>query len=97
MSLERVPGPLSDALAPASGAICVRTKLARGLLPREKPVAEWAGRGTRHPCAVCARPIEYHQFEIEAEFRNRPSLHFHRDCFVICEAEQPQAAARDVA
>jgi hypothetical protein len=98
MSLERwVPGPPSDALASAPHLSCVRTKLARGLLPREKPDAEWSGRGTRHLCVVCDHPIEYHHFEIEAEFRDRPSLHFHRDCFMVWNAEQQRATVREVA
>ncbi len=82
---------------PASDLACVRTKLASGLLPREKPDAEWPGRGTRHPCAVCDRPIEYQHFEMEAEFRDRPSLHFHRDCFMVWDVERQRATVRDAA
>src|SRR5262249_15943490 len=82
---------------PASDLAFVRTKLARGSLPRQKPDAQGPGRGTRHPCAVCDRSVEFHHFEIEAEFRDRPSLHFHRECFVVWDAERQSERARDAA
>jgi hypothetical protein len=52
----------------------VRDKIAKGLLPRDRPDKIGTGHGAGEPCAACEEPIQAAQIEYRAgEFLTSPA------------------------
>jgi hypothetical protein len=64
-------------------------RLADGLLAPEDCLRTWFGPGLGLPCDGCELPITKDQFEAECEMAGGRSLRFHRECFVVWEAQRP--------
>lgn len=66
----------------------IRQRLAGGLLPPEDCRRTWFGPGLGSRCDACELPLTKDQFECECEMTDGSSLRFHRDCFMIWEAQR---------
>jgi hypothetical protein len=65
-----------------------RKRIEQGLLPREKPLRMWGGRGTGAACTLCDHPIETTEPEMELEYEPPtalPCVRFHLRCQSIWE------------
>lgn len=69
----------------------VRDKLERGVLPREKCLVTWFGRGGGDPCEACGEPVTPEQIECECEHPRGHTIRLHQGCFVIWESERQEA------
>lgn len=72
-----------------------RERIAKGQLPCEVPSRMWGGRGTGKPCALCDRPIEWEDGELEVEERVVDGAvqiyRFH----IVCQSVWQLECARD--
>jgi len=60
-----------------------RYRIEQNLLPREKPVRMWGGRGTSLPCSLCDQPILETEPEMELEYESAgtsSATRFHLRC-----------------
>jgi hypothetical protein len=68
-----------------------RARIAQGLLPVMSPERTWGGPGGGSTCALCDRVVTAAEIEFELEFApvpGPPTLHFHRQCHALWEAER---------
>ena len=63
----------------------VSEKVDQGLLPLERPVKMWAGRGDGRQCDGCDRPVSSAQVEYEIEVNGR-TYRLHLGCAFLLEA-----------
>jgi hypothetical protein len=66
----------------------IRQKLADGLLEPGDCTRTWFGPGLGSRCDACELTITKDQFECECEMADGSSLRFHRECFVVWEAQR---------
>jgi hypothetical protein len=66
----------------------IRQKLVAGALSRADCLRTWFGPGLGSRCDACERPINADEFECECDMDDGTSLRFHRDCFMIWDAER---------
>lgn len=59
----------------------IQAKLRKRTLRQDEHEKTWAGAGTGKPCDGCDLPILETHIEIEADFSDRQTLHFHMSCF----------------
>ncbi len=68
-----------------------RARIAQGLLPEVNPQRTWGGPGGGSVCALCDRVVTATEIEFELQFPPVPgpiTLHFHRQCHALWEAER---------
>ena len=82
--------PLMADHVPEALARIIRSNLAEGTLPHDDPQTVAARNGSGEPCAACDQPIRLSQIELEAHYRNWPTISFHFGCYRIWEAEQAE-------
>jgi hypothetical protein len=58
----------------------IRDKLSRGLLPAERPLKLWVGRGNGRACDGCGLRIGPTHMEHEFDFPDGRTVRFHEDC-----------------
>lgn len=60
-----------------------RQRIAQGVLPCEKPLRTWGGRGSGAACNLCDQPIQSSEPEMELEYEStslQPTVRFHLRC-----------------
>jgi len=55
----------------------VRSKIAAGILPTEKPDKMWAGKGTGQTCDACGLTVTADDIEHETDLPGGRTLRFH--------------------
>ena len=73
---------------PEALARTIRSKLAAGTLPYDDPKTVAARNGSGEPCAACDQTIRLSQIELEAQYRNWPTISLHFGCYRMWEAER---------
>jgi hypothetical protein len=63
--------------------LLARERIAQGQLPRTVPERIWGGKGTGRACALCDKPIEEMELEVEEHIAGELQIfHFH----VLCQS-----------
>jgi hypothetical protein len=62
-------------------------KIAKGLLPREKPAKIATGHGANDPCAACDETIQAVQVEYRIGANTQITHRFHLRCYGLWSAE----------
>jgi hypothetical protein len=65
----------------------VRDKIAKGLLPRDRPDKIGTGHGAGEPCAACEEPIQAAQIEYRVGANTQITHRFHLRCYGLWSAE----------
>jgi hypothetical protein len=58
----------------------IADKIARGVLPSNKPLTLWAGHGSGRPCDACDKPIARTEFEYDLDLPGDLIIRFHDAC-----------------
>ena len=66
----------------------VRSKLLRGILPRDEPVKVYGGHGRGEPCMACDSPIQSAQIVYELEMPDGARIEMHLGCHGLWLAER---------
>jgi hypothetical protein len=66
----------------------IREKLTSGRLPRTECTRTWFGPGLGSACQACDLAIFPDEFEAECDQADGTSIRFHRECFMIWDAER---------
>jgi len=61
----------------------ISDKISRGLLPTERPLKLWVGRGNGRACDGCGLRIGPTHMEHEFDFPNGRTVRFHDDCTAV--------------
>jgi hypothetical protein len=69
-------------------AAAVRSKIAAGILPTEKPDKMWAGKGTGQACDACGLTVTSDDIEHETDLPGGRTLRFHQSCFTVWHEER---------
>ncbi len=76
--------------------IRARQRIEHELLPREKPIRMWGGRGTGLACGLCDAPILESEPEMELEYEppaRIPIVRFHLRCQSIWDSARQSLSA----
>jgi hypothetical protein len=78
-------GPNNDM---AEVSAVVRQKIAAGLLPTDKPMKVWVGKGTGLMCDACDLPVTPADIEYETDLPGGRTLRFHQPCLAVWHEER---------
>jgi hypothetical protein len=80
----------------ANVAALIHTKIAAGLLPRDRPQRIWVGPGSDKTCDGCEEPITKEQREYEFDPPGWPTIRLHSDCLAAWHIERMKINAADI-
>jgi hypothetical protein len=73
----------------------IREKMNRGVLPAERPLKLWVGRGNGRACDACGLRIGSTQMKHEFDFANGRTVRFHEACTAMWRRVAISEAERD--
>jgi hypothetical protein len=80
----------------ADVAALIHTKIAAGLLPRDRPQRVWVGPGSDKTCDGCGQPITKEQREYEFDPPGWPTIRLHSDCLGLWHVERMKINAVEI-